>query len=239
MGIYLPEFEESHYLLFVTRGGEYKSNADQLSLDRNGDKKLSALFIDNILPHYCHLNNEKVIIYKKEYGKPEIVGAHNLWFNISHSNGIGALLISRKGEVGVDIEYKKGNQQILRIAKRFFHDEEVSQLEKMHLKKASQQAQQLWTLKESYIKAIGKGLAQPLNSFWFDLSQGQVNLYSGDDKEPDKEWTFYLYSYQDLYDLSLCVPEAGNVKIFHVDFKESLLSVEEIKSNTESFHRVK
>ncbi|QMV15014.1 4'-phosphopantetheinyl transferase family protein [Vibrio spartinae] len=238
MGTCLPELGDNHYLLFFIKNRKHKKNEYQIKLNNDEDRKISAQFIRSILPYYYE-GDEKIRIYRKEYGKPTIAGTDSLWFNISHSNGVGVLLLSKIGDVGVDIEFKKKDSQILKIAQRFFHRQEMAQLESLHCGDACRQARQLWTLKESYIKAIGKGLAQPLNSFWFDLNGSQVNMYLGENKQPENSWLFYMYEYQRLFDLSLCVPKEGMVKIFHVNHEESSFSVEEIKSDAGSFQRVK
>ncbi|MDW6093412.1 4'-phosphopantetheinyl transferase superfamily protein [Vibrio rhizosphaerae] len=238
METYLPELEDNEYLLFFIKNENYQYDEYKINSDKEVDKKLSAQFIDSILPYY-HEDGEEIIIYRKVYGKPAIAGTPSLWFNISHSNGVGVLLLSRSGDVGVDIEFKKKDSQILKIARRFFHRQEMAQLESLPSKDVYRQARQLWTLKESYIKAIGKGLAHPLNSFWFDLNESLVNMYLGENKQPETGWLFYMYEYQQLFDLSLCVPKEGKVKIFHVNNEKSPLSVEEITSDTGSFQRVK
>ncbi|KUI98767.1 4'-phosphopantetheinyl transferase family protein [Vibrio sp. MEBiC08052] len=238
METYLPELEDNEYLLFFIKNENYQYDEYKINSDKEVDKKLSAQFIDSILPYY-HEDGEEIIIYRIEYGKPAIAGTPSLWFNISHSNGVGVLLLSKSGDVGVDIEFKKKDSQILKIARRFFHREEMVQLESLPSKDVYRQARQLWTLKESYIKAIGKGLAQPLNSFWFDLNESLVNMYLGENKQPETGWLFYMYEYQQLFDLSLCVPKEGKVKVFHVNNEKSPFSVEEITSDTGSFQRVK
>ncbi|MDW6001405.1 4'-phosphopantetheinyl transferase family protein [Vibrio mangrovi] len=238
METYLPELEDNEYLLFLIKNENYQYDECQINLNKEEDKKLSAQFIRSILPYY-HKDGGEIIIYRKEYGKPAIAGTYPLWFNISHSNGVGVLLLSKSGDIGVDIEFKKKDSQILKIAQRFFHRQEMAQLELLPSGDACRQARQLWTLKESYIKAIGKGLAQPLNSFWFDLNESLVNMYLGENKQPESGWLFYMYEYQQLFDLSLCVPKEGKVKIFHVNNEKLPFSVEEIKSDTGSFQRVK
>ena len=60
-------------------------------------------------------------------------------------------------EIGCDIQQIKDIN--LSIADRFFTAEERKYV------KCTEDFFRIWTLKESFIKAIGKGLALPLNSF--------------------------------------------------------------------------
>jgi 4'-phosphopantetheinyl transferase len=60
----------------------------------------------------------------------------------------------------------------------------------------------LWTLKESYIKAIGKGLSETLNLFTIDFSYKGIKLISA--KEEDAKWQFRQYEIDPAYKLSVC-----------------------------------
>jgi 4'-phosphopantetheinyl transferase len=58
----------------------------------------------------------------------------------------------------------------LNIARRYFAPPEARSLEVMSPVDRERRFVELWTLKESYIKAIGSGLAAPLERFAVDLS---------------------------------------------------------------------
>ena len=97
-----------------------------------------------------------------ENGKPVLRDA-GVYFNLSHA-GDYALCAVGAGELGCDIERirpLRGN-----IAGRFFHPQEAA-----FIAAAPDAAEKelrffrLWTLKESFLKATGKGLSQPLGSF--------------------------------------------------------------------------
>ncbi|CAH1190142.1 4'-phosphopantetheinyl transferase Sfp [Paenibacillus plantiphilus] len=100
------------------------------------------------------------------FGKPLLNGSQPLHFNISHSgNWIVAIIADE--EVGIDVEVIKPIDLI--IAKRYFAKEEYSQLMAVPPQDRLAMFYTLWTLKESYVKAVGEGLSIPLNSFHFQL----------------------------------------------------------------------
>jgi 4'-phosphopantetheinyl transferase len=106
-----------------------------------------------------------------ERGRPELrrvpVGVPDLRFNLSHTPGLIACALTLGREVGVDVEYIGRHLMHDNIPERFFSSEEVAALRALP---ASEQATvffDYWTLKESYIKARGLGLALPLGQFTF------------------------------------------------------------------------
>lgn len=83
-----------------------------------------------------------------------------LCVNLSHS-GEYALCGVHNRDIGVDIQ--KMTECDFGIAKRFFSDSEVRYVEEFADKKEA--FFEVWTKKESFVKAVGKGLTIPLNSF--------------------------------------------------------------------------
>lgn len=96
------------------------------------------------------------------HGKPVLLGNHPLFFNLSHSGQRVLCAISHE-EVGCDVEQMRPVN--LKLAKRFFSPSEYGAL--CSLPQEEQQAAflRLWTCKESFVKAVGKGLSLPLQDF--------------------------------------------------------------------------
>jgi 4'-phosphopantetheinyl transferase len=142
----------------------------------------------------------------------------NLHFNISHSGDYVVVAFS-DCPVGIDIEKNKGNR--LKVAQRFFTQQELNDLFLF----AEEQEQvdyfyQLWTLKESYMKAIGKGISMSLDSFSFQKFPNAMGLsYSSD----DKDFQFVNYQIDPDYACHLCTKylEKPAIKEVHLaDFDE-------------------
>lgn len=97
-----------------------------------------------------------------EKGKPYVQNPENIHFNISHSGHYIVCAVARN-EIGIDVErIRKVN---LRIAERFFSSDEIRDLMEFDETRRMQYFITLWTIKESYLKAVGRGLTQHLNSF--------------------------------------------------------------------------
>jgi 4'-phosphopantetheinyl transferase len=116
------------------------------------------------------------------FGKPRVVGPHpdcgTLEINISHSMGITVFALAAGRPLGIDVENRTRRAVSVGIADSYFAATEVRAL------RALPEAQQpdaffdWWTLKEAYIKAIGKGLQVPLSAFAFDLDEpGRIRMH--------------------------------------------------------------
>lgn len=93
---------------------------------------------------------------RNENGKPYLTD-YPLCISISHSGDYAVCAVSDT-EVGIDIQQiRKAN---FRIAKRYFTSEECEYIGNDELRFF-----ELWSKKESYLKAIGTGITVPLNSF--------------------------------------------------------------------------
>lgn len=131
--------------------------------------------------------------------KPCFPAYPDFFYNISHSGGIAVCGLSDH-PVGIDIQkVPKNTKQILRIAKRFFSAAEQESLQA--LQDANEPAAmcrlfcRYWTARESYIKLIGRGLAEPFESFRPDLDAGVIHAlrsHCTDSTGPLSEDTFYL-----------------------------------------------
>lgn len=128
------------------------------------------------------MTEEKV--RKNEYGKPYLPMAAGLHFNLSHCEGMVACIISER-EVGVDVEVIRPYCRDV-IRKVCTLEEQEALSEKEYIEQSAQEVQgegsytaadelffRLWTLKESYIKAEGKGLSILMKEVSFGLEDGK------------------------------------------------------------------
>lgn len=106
-----------------------------------------------------------------EHGKPGLVGIERpLDFNLSHSGDWLACAVSGGVPVGVDIEFCNPKRVSLKVARRFFREEEAAWLERSDEDSRAQRFFDFWTLKEAAVKARGDALAPGLSAHGFDLA---------------------------------------------------------------------
>jgi 4'-phosphopantetheinyl transferase len=114
--------------------------------------------------HLC-LDPAALVFVLNEYGKPSVVQAPSVYFSLSHSGDRALLAISDTLVVGADLEQVRPLAH-LELARRNFHPQEIAAIESQPTEGAQRQAFfRIWTLKEAVVKALGKGLSIPLDSF--------------------------------------------------------------------------
>ena len=97
-----------------------------------------------------------------EQGKPYLPGLPDVHFSLSHS-GTWVLCALSDAELGCDVEGTRRCDPAL--ARRFFHPDETAWLLSLPPREQDAAFLRLWTLKESYLKAVGLGLSLPLDAF--------------------------------------------------------------------------
>lgn len=105
------------------------------------------------------------------YGRPRLAQIHAspIDFNLSHTRGRIVLAVTRCLSPGVDIERLDRGGELASLAPSVFTPQELGALQALPEHLQSQRFFTLWTLKEAYIKAKGKGLSIPLQEFGFHL----------------------------------------------------------------------
>ncbi len=154
-------------------------------IDRNrlfNGKSLSlgaGILLDFALKSYGLRERDMEYISGKN-GKPFFKNHPELHFNLSHSGSCVICSIS-SSSIGCDIE--KIGKADFRVANRFFAEKEKNFLSSIkNTEEQNESFYRIWTLKESYIKYTGKGLAQGLASFEFELVD-EISLCDKGDRQ--------------------------------------------------------
>lgn len=140
---------------------------------------ISRGMLRHILSLYVSVPPAKWRFMLGEQGKPELIPeqreAYQLAFNVSHSGNWLCIAVLCGAEsqqhIGVDIERFRPGVSTDSVLGRFFAPREIISLQALEPALRQQRFFDLWALKESFIKAIGLGLACPLDSFAFDINE--------------------------------------------------------------------
>ncbi len=153
----------------------------------------------SLLGRYLQVAPQSVVFQFNAHGKPSLAGAHEhsgLRFNLSHSHGLALIAFARGRDLGVDIEKVRPERPAEPIAERFFAPAEAARLRSLPSAQQPEGFFECWTRKEAYIKARGKGLSLPLDSFEVAFGPGVRPAILGASDEPDAVARWALFDLQ-------------------------------------------
>jgi len=245
--------------------GEAQRRADEWLLSR----LLLRWAVARCCPGGGVLPNE-LTFAQNEHGKPHLAAVAGVEarkaveFNLTHSASIIGCAVASKGrQVGLDAE--ANDRQVragpLSIARRRFSPAEVCELEETLRADGEASARQrfvdLWTLKEAYVKATGRGISAPPGLKGFSVGvtpqeghvakDWRVSLAPAHGPEPsgrltfesqlpgdEKRWALALLQPSAEHTAAVCVeapaPEQVRLRMFqaHLQPKEALFRQTEL-----------
>ena len=142
------------------------------------------------------------------HGKPVLVEASDerpaLTFNLSHTRGLVACVVSRNVDVGIDVERTGQNADALDIARERFSSKEVSALQQCDTTARAARFVELWTLKEAYAKATGTGVLGGMTACTFTFGPADSLCCEVPDSDRPDAWQFAVFELLD-YRLAVAV----------------------------------
>ncbi|KAI3471804.1 hypothetical protein Pfo_028457 [Paulownia fortunei] len=239
--IQLPAPMETH--LWYVKPSEVKSESlltqylDILSpCERENVALLARALVRTTIARYqinSQINPRSLKFQKNIHGKPEVQWQFSddwhpppLHFNISHTSSLVACGVTINSQIGIDVEEKHRSikHNILSFARRYFSKHEVQFLAAI----SDPQVQhmefiKLWTLKEAYVKALGKGFSgAPFQTFTIrfkgleDLSPkaSEIVVDSFDDPtDLTSNWHFLLLELANSHYAAICTEKQVPLKL--------------------------
>ena len=142
------------------------------------------------------------------HGKPRLEGAGvDLRFNLSHSHNRALLAVARGREVGVDLERARP-VDVLGLARRFFSAGEFAAVSALAPDERQTAFFRCFTRKEAFVKAVGLGLALPLNSFDIGIDTATSEQTHSRDSRPST-WTIVSLDAGDGYAAAVAAEGRG------------------------------
>lgn len=156
------------------------------------------------------------------YGRPAIAdpAAHRaLNYNLSHTNAAAVLAVGELEQFGIDIESHERQVEIEEIGWSVFTAAERSWISGTTAKDTLHRFFDLWTMKESYMKARGLGFSLQPKSFELIKTDGRWKLGQAPacELEPS-EWQFIQMSPRADLTVALAVKSRNHVRIRRLKF---------------------
>jgi len=190
-----------------------------------------------LLGTFTKISAKEIIFTFNEYGKPSLSTIHNnigLHFNLSHSKQFMSVGFLKDALIGVDVEFMKPLKDHLEIAKRFFSNSEIDQLNAFPKEKVLEGFYTCWTGKEAVIKLSGEGLSYPLKDFDVqlkELSIGETYRYKVNLRNGDEYLFIEVFRIQkDFY--GACAVNKENFKTVYCYFEDTARSINYLIGNS-------
>ncbi len=124
-----------------------------------------------VLSQYAPTEPAAWMFHADQHGRPEIIhatAAQDLRFNLSHADGMVAVVVHRGFDAGVDVERVGRVSDIDSVARTSYSPDERSLLQDASNAEQPELFTKIWTLKEAFLKATGIGGHVSLADFTFD-----------------------------------------------------------------------
>lgn len=196
----LDEIQSNHilelYRSVISDGEKIKVDRYIFEKDQHNSLVTRAL-LRFLLSIYTNKVPEYFEFVENDFGKPELKpGCIDIpvRFNISHSGGVTACALVINNDIGLDVEDCQRKID-LGIADRFFSKSEADYLNNCREAEKQSVFLDLWTLKESYIKARGMGLSIALDKFSFTMDHPDICIQFHKSLEDcSEQWQFFKFS---------------------------------------------
>lgn len=142
-------------------------------------------------------------IVQNRFGKPMFKADGLGYFNLSHS-GSWVVCAVDKQMVGIDVEQCRTDIDF-EVMSLF------SRAEQIYINNGSDKNKltrfyRIWTLKESYLKALGVGVSQPLNSFTIHVLDGNHACIEIN-QQRQTDWYFYYCDLDASHVCAICAKQ--------------------------------
>ncbi|MFB8426343.1 4'-phosphopantetheinyl transferase family protein [Priestia megaterium] len=131
-----------------------------------------------VLSFYLKEPPEQLKFFYNDFGKPYLNNA--IKFNLSHTNDIAVIAVTKEYELGIDIEFIDEHIDISEVIQVAFSMQEIDLMSGLKGKEKYNMFYRLWTRKEALLKGVGKGLS--LSPQLIDASNC-TKIFTGDNWE--------------------------------------------------------
>jgi 4'-phosphopantetheinyl transferase len=169
----------------------------------------------SILSFYVGCAPCQLVFEKTPNGKPYIIEQgfkNNIQFNMSHSEDLTLIAVTRGDAVGIDVEYMRRVSDALQLVDSVFSVVEQNFLNSLPPADFDEGFFACWTSKEAYVKGIGKGISHPLDKFSILFSnlglEGSIKVH--DESVSANCWEIIRFSPGPGYSAALAKEKSRN-----------------------------
>ncbi|MBI3136504.1 MAG: 4'-phosphopantetheinyl transferase superfamily protein [Bacteroidetes bacterium] len=156
----------------------------------------------SLLGAYAGIQPEQIEITRNESGKPVWLN-QPLHFNLSHSGDYCSMAFSELKEVGIDVEQIRelgDMEQLIQLnfstgEQKFIYENPLEYKERFF---------QMWTLKESFLKATGLGMQLDPSLIELSCSDNRYELKKGRTLSDERDYKFSSFKPNALVSAALC-----------------------------------
>lgn len=171
-----------------------------------------------ILGKYVEQSPSNVELYFENLGKPyfaDPVLHEKFQFNFSNSSNIAICAVTLRQPVGVDVERIRPMSDMLGLARRYFAESETAALFAQVESQQSAAFFRLWTRKEAWLKAIGKGLTFPLRDVEVSFDDIDCRVHSiNQDPAAAAKWALIPFFPDEEHVGALAIQRTENEPVF-------------------------
>jgi 4'-phosphopantetheinyl transferase len=158
-----------------------KKRADAFHFDRDRNRFIVGRgMLRTILGRYLHAQPGVIWFEYGAHGKPLLAGRFarsGLQFNLAHCEDLALLAVARGRVVGIDLERVRAMESAHEMAACFCSPRESAEFQSLSPDQKDEAFFRLWTRKEAWLKASGKGIGQSLEEVEVSFRAGETEHF--------------------------------------------------------------
>jgi 4'-phosphopantetheinyl transferase len=181
--------------LRATLSADERERAERYHFDRHRRRFIACRgHVRRILAGYLNARPAALSFRYGARGKPALDvpwSDSDIQFNVSNSDDVALLAVALDRELGIDVEHIREPRDFDSLAEQFFAASEVAQLRSLPQEQRLEGFFRCWTRKEAVLKAVGSGLAFPLDKVVVTLGRNEparVVTYDDDPAGASQWW---------------------------------------------------
>ncbi len=168
--LHVPEWKLQSFMALLSGDEKLKAESFKFPLLRNRYIAVRGL-LRQTLAGYLDVDPVGLRFDIGQHGKPALSGGH-LHFNLSHSADTLVMAVGNIADIGIDIEISKPKRDLAQLAERCFSAKEYQGWCQLPPAQQGPAFYRLWTKKEAFVKAVGRGIVLGVERCEFELVSG-------------------------------------------------------------------